>query len=99
MSSHRKASIRELASAAYELEAGVAQGRLQRNAVDGIWQVGDQPLDRWLERYSGHEVVLIVASLDEDRPLETRTCGTCGREYVGARCPTCQEARLRLRGR
>ena len=99
MPSHRRASIRELATAAYELESGVAQGRLRRSAVDGNWTIDDMPLDTWFDTYDGQEVVLIVASLDDERPMEASTCHTCGREYVGIRCPHCRQARIRLRGR
>lgn len=99
MPAYRKASIRELASAAYELDAGVVEGRLHRSAEDGRWMVGDVKLNEWLARYEGQEVVLFVASLDDDRPVASRTCRTCGTEYVGVYCPRCREARVRLRGR
>ena len=99
MPAYRKASIRELASAAYELDAGVVEGRLHRSAEDGRWMVGHVKLNEWLARYEGQEVVLFVASLDDDRPVASRTCRTCGTEYVGVYCPRCREARVRLRGR
>lgn len=99
MPAYRKASIRELASAAYELDVGVIEGRLHRSAEDGRWMVGDVKLNEWLARYEGQEVVLFVASLDDDRPVASRTCRTCGTEYVGVYCPRCREARVRLRGR
>jgi hypothetical protein len=99
MPAYRKASIRELASAAYELDAGVIEGRLHRSAEDGRWVVGDVELNEWLARYEGQEIVLFVASLDDDRPVASRTCRTCGTEYVGVYCPRCREARVRLRGR
>jgi hypothetical protein len=99
MSSHRKASIRELATTAYELDSGVAEGCLHRSAADGSWTIDSLSLDTWFDSYEGQEIVLIVASLDDERPMETRTCRTCGREYVGIRCPHCHQARVRLRGR
>jgi hypothetical protein len=99
MPAHRKASIRELSKAAYELESGVLEGHLTRDSESGVWMVGTRQLDTWLERYEGHEVVLIVASLDDERPMPVRTCRTCGREYRGTECPRCREARIRLRGR
>ncbi len=99
MSSYRKASIRELASAAYELDARVAEGQLHRSAQDGRWMVGGTRLNEWLARYENQEVVLIVASLDDDRPMPSKTCRTCGTEYTGIHCPRCREARIRLRGR
>lgn len=96
MPAYRKASIRELASAAYELEAGVIEGRLHHQ--DGGWMVGNLKLGDWLARYAGQNVVLIVASLEDDRPLATKVCRTCGSEYTSAECPRCREARIRLRG-
>lgn len=98
MPAYRKASIRELVSAAYELELGVVEGRAQRSAQDG-WTIGDSALDQWLSRYEGQEIILIVASLEDDRPVKPRVCRTCGTEYVGIACPRCREARIRLRGR
>ncbi len=94
---YRKASIRELASAAYELDAGVIEGALRRGD-DGDWAINDTRLNNWLARYTDQNVVLIVASLDDERPLESKICRTCGAEYTGAECPRCREARIRLRG-
>ena len=99
MPAYRKASIRELASAAYELDARVVEGQLHRSAKDGRWMVGNTQLNEWLDRSANQEVVLIVASLDDDRPIPSKTCRTCGTEYVGIHCPRCREARIRLRGR
>ena len=99
MPAHRKASIRELASAAYELDSGVVEGRLHRSAEDGRWMVNDAKLNEWLARYDGREIVLIVASLEDDRPIPPKVCRTCGSEYRGIECPRCREARIRLRGR
>jgi len=98
MPAYRKASIRELASAAYELNSGVVEGRLHRDAEDGQWMVDDAKLKEWLSRYDGQEIVLIVASLEDDRPITPKVCRTCGREYRGIECPHCREARVRLRG-
>jgi len=94
----RKASLRELATAAYELDAGVAEGQLHRNPQDGRWMVGETQLDSWLKRFADQEVYLIVASLEDDRPLPAKVCRTCGTEYVGIDCPRCRAARVRLRG-
>jgi hypothetical protein len=99
MPAYRKASIRELASAAYELDSGVVEGRLRRGAENGRWMVGNVGLNEWLAGYDGQEIVLIVASLDDDRPLPSKVCRTCGTDYRGGECPRCREARIRLRGR
>lgn len=99
MPAHRKASIRELAADARELDAGVLRGSLQRNPETGRWMVGDRRLDDLLARYDGESIVLIAASLDDERPMPPRTCRTCGTEYRGTHCPRCREARIRLRGR
>jgi hypothetical protein len=99
MPAHRKASIRELSTAAYELESGVVEGRLHRDPENGAWMVGAKRLDAWLDRYDNQEVVLIVASLDDDRPMPLKVCRTCGTEYRSFDCPRCRRARIRLRGR
>lgn len=99
MPAHRRASIRELSTAAYELESGVVEGRLHRDPESGAWMVGERQLDAWLERYDNQEIVLIVASLDDDRPMPLKVCRTCGTEYRGVECPRCRRARIRLRGR
>lgn len=99
MPAHRKASVRELASAAYELDSGVVEGHLRRSAEGGHWMVDDVELDEWLTKYKNQEVVLIVASLEDERPLPPKICHTCGIEYTGVECPHCREARIRLRGR
>ena len=99
MPAYRKASIKELTSAAYELNSGVIEGRLHRDAEDDQWMVNDAKLNEWLSRYDGQEIVLIVVSLEDDRPMLPKVCRTCGREYVGIACPHCREIRIRLRGR
>ena len=99
MPAHRKAAIRELAADAHELSAGVLQGRLRRDPDTGTWMVGETRLDELLARHQGEEIVLIVASLDDERPMPPRICRTCGMEYRGSHCPRCREARIRLRGR
>ena len=99
MPSYRRASIRELTSAAYELESGVVEGRLHHSEKDGYWMIGDEKLDDWLAQYNGQEIVLIASSLEDDRPMPPKVCRTCGSKYVGIECPRCREARIRLRGR
>ncbi len=99
MPAYRRASIRELTSSAYELDSGVVEGHLRRSSGNSDWMVGETELNEWLARYSGQEIVLIVASLEDDRPIPPKVCRTCGTEYVGLECPRCREARIRLRGR
>jgi hypothetical protein len=99
MPAHRKANIRELTYAAYELDAGVVEGQLHRATKDGQWILGDTKLNEWLGKYNDQEIVLIVASMDDKRPVPTKTCRTCGIEYTGIECPRCRAARIRLRGR
>ena len=93
----RKASVLELATAAYELDAAVKRGVLHR--VDGRLTIMGEDLDSVLQRFEGQEIVIIAASLTDDRPIDPRVCRTCGREYFGLECPHCRDARIRLRGR
>jgi len=79
------------------MDASVKRGQLLK--VDGRWTITGDDLDAWLDQFSGQEIVLIAASLNDDRPVDPRTCGTCGREYYGLECPHCRDARIRLRGR
>jgi hypothetical protein len=88
-----------LASAAYELRSGVVEGRLRRSAENGRWMVDDTELNELLTRYEDQEIILIIASLEDDRPIPLKTCRTCGTEYRGIECPRCRKARIRLRGR
>ena len=93
----RKASVLELATYAYELDAGVQRGVLERGK-DGAWNIDGISVDEWLAPYRGQSIVLIAASLEDERPMRAKTCRTCGREYQGVECPHCQRARRRLRG-
>ncbi len=93
----RKAALRELAAAAYELDARVIEGELHQN-LQGEWSVGETVLGDWLKEFAGQRVYLIVAALDDERPLPLKVCRTCGTEYRGIECPRCREARIRLRG-
>lgn len=98
MSAIRRAAILKLATAAYEMNLDVLNGTLARN-VDGRWLVGRQDLLEWLTAHQNEEVVLVLGSLVDERPIEVRTCLTCGRDYTEAECPTCRANRIRLRGR
>jgi hypothetical protein len=93
----RKASVLELATFAYELEAGVLRGVLKQKE-DGSWTVDGKPLGEWLETYRDKSMVFIAASLEDDRPMAPKNCRICGRQYRGVECPDCSRARRRLRG-
>ncbi len=98
MPAYRKASVRELITAAYRLDGHSLQGVLKRNPENDRWEIGGTSLDAWLSRHAGEEIAVILLSMDEEQTLETHICRTCGREYTGPYCPYCREARLRLRG-
>jgi hypothetical protein len=93
----RKATVLEMATAAYEMDAAVKRGLLRK--IDGRWTIMGDDLDEWLEHFNEQEIVLIAASLTDERPVDPRTCRTCGREYFGIECPHCRDARIRLRGK
>jgi hypothetical protein len=95
--SMRKASVLDMATAAYELDAAVKRGVLQR--VEGRLTIMGEDLENVLQRFEGQEIVLIAASLNDERPVDPRVCRTCGREYFELECPHCRDARMRLRGR
>ena len=95
--SMRKASVLEMATAAYELDAAVKRGILHR--AEGRLTIMGEDLESVLQRFEGQEIVLIAASLNDERPIDPRVCRTCGREYFGLECPHCRDARIRLRGR
>jgi hypothetical protein len=95
--SMRKASVLDMATAAYELDAAVKRGVLQR--VEGRLTIMGEDLENVLQRFEGQEIVLIAASLNDERPVDPRVCRTCGLEYFGLECPHCRDARMRLRGR
>jgi len=74
------------------------QGHLRWSDEEG-WHINGVSLQEWLAKYEEQEVVIIVASLDDERPMRVKVCRTCGTEYRGIHCPRCREARIRLRGR
>jgi hypothetical protein len=98
MKTVRKAAILKLASAAYEMKLDVLNGRLRQDESGG-WLIDGRPLADWLSRHAGQEVVLVLGSLEDERPVETRSCRTCGRDYTELECPHCRASRIRLRGR
>lgn len=97
MSSMRRAALLRLASAAYEMNVDVMNGAIHRDE-NGRWRVGEQDLSAWLAAHEGEELVLVLGSLADERPVQTRTCRTCGRDYTELECPYCRANRIRLRG-
>jgi len=94
----RRSIILKLSAAAYEMDLDVANGLLSR-AEDGRWLIGGHDLDEWLSEHEGQEIAIILGSLEDDRPVQTRTCRTCGRDYTDLECPYCRASRIRLRGK
>ncbi|MFO7537856.1 MAG: hypothetical protein R6X32_07325 [Chloroflexota bacterium] len=94
----RRAAILKLAAAAYEMQLEVMNGEIRQDE-NGRWFIGDHDLQSWLEQQRGQEVVFVLGNLHDERPVETRTCRTCGRDYTELECPHCRANRLRLRGR
>lgn len=97
MQNVRRSIILRLSAAAYEMNLDVASGLLTRSD-NGRWTIGGRDLDTWLNEHEGQEVALIMGSLEDDRPVQTRTCRTCGRDYTDLECPYCRASRIRLRG-
>ena len=98
MTNRRRATILKMASTAYEMDLHVVKGIVSRDD-DGHWRIGDRDLKSWLTEFEGEEIVLIFSSLEDKRPVETKTCHTCGRDYFDIDCPYCRESRMRLRGK
>lgn len=97
MTAIRKASILRLASNAHAMDLDVMNGVLARER-DGRWRIGTQDLEKWLTAHEGEELVLVLGSMADDRPVKPRTCLTCGRDYTDLDCPHCRANRMRLRG-
>ena len=97
MSGNRRATIYKLASAAQEAELAVMNGSLRRNEA-GLWFVNSRDLSEWLTAHEGEEVVIVLGSMADERPVQVRTCRTCGRDYTDLDCPHCRANRIRLRG-
>ena len=87
-----------LSANALEMGADVLRGHLQKAREGSEWDLGDTDLTKWLERYEGQDLLIIVAPVGP-ASAERHVCRTCGTEYVGNQCPHCREVRLRLRGR
>ncbi len=97
MNAQRRATIFKLASAAYEIDLDVMNGKLEQD-INGRWTIGQHDLLTWLTQHSGQEVMFVLGSLEDDRAIQTRTCRTCGRDYTELECPHCRANRIRLRG-
>lgn len=97
MSGMRRATVYKLASTAQEAGLDVMSGDLRQDD-DGHWIINGQSLTSWLARHTGEEVVIVLGSLADERPMDVRTCRTCGRDYTDLECPYCRANRIRLRG-
>jgi len=97
MSSNRRAVIYKLAAAAQEADLDVMSGIASQDE-NGRWHIGNHDLITWLSTHEMEELVLVLGSLADERPIEERTCRTCGRDYKDLECPTCRANRIRLRG-
>jgi len=97
MAATRRAAIYKLAAAAQESDLNVMNGILDQDE-DGRWTIGDQDLSAWLAEQEGKELMLVWGLVEDDRPMEIRTCRTCGRDFRDLECPYCRANRIRLRG-
>ncbi len=97
MSAIRRAAIHKLAAAAYEMDLDTMTGVIMQDE-NGRWRIGDYDLDTWLNQHKEEEIVVVLGSIADERPVETRTCRTCGRDYTELECPHCRANRIRLRG-
>ncbi len=93
-----KANALRLANRAMEDGAVVWRGSLAQGE-DGQFTIGDRNLSEWLSRYAGQEVIVVLGRIDASPQTQLRQCSACGRDYEGAECPHCSQARARLRGR
>jgi hypothetical protein len=97
MNSLRRATLLKLASSAYEMNLDVMNGPVSQDE-NGRWLIGSQSLNEWLNRHIGEEIVMVMGSTADNHPVQTRTCRTCGRDYIDMECPHCRANRIRLRG-
>jgi hypothetical protein len=97
MKTMRRSIILKTAAEAYELGLDVMSGRATRDE-NGRWLIDRHVLDEWLQEHEGEDLVLILGSLEDNAPVQTRTCQTCGRDYTDLECPYCRASRIRLRG-
>ena len=97
MSGLRRATIHKLALTAQEAGLDVMSGSLHSDD-EGHWIINGQSLTSWLVKHTGEEVVIVLGSAADERPVDVRTCRTCGRDYADLECPYCRANRIRLRG-
>ena len=97
MSAIRRAAIHKLATAAYEMSLNTMTGVVSQDE-NGRWTIGNHNFETWLALHKEEEIVVVLGSLAEERPVEMRTCRTCGRDYTELECPHCRANRIRLRG-
>lgn len=98
MHSLRRAALRRLAASAYEMNFDTMSGVLQLDE-NGRWTIGKQDLTNWLQTHMGQDLTVVLGADSDERPVETRTCRTCGRDYTDMECPHCRANRIRLRGK
>jgi hypothetical protein len=97
MSGMRRATMHKLATTAHEAGLDVMSGSLRQDD-EGHWIINGQSLTSWLLRHVDEEIVIVLGSLADERPMDVRTCRTCGRDYTDLECPYCRASRIRLRG-
>ena len=97
MSAARRAAIHKLATVAYEMDLDTMTGAVTQDE-NGRWHIGYHDLESWLTLHQEEEIVIVLGSLADERPVETRTCRTCGRDYTELECSHCRVNRIRLRG-
>lgn len=97
MKSLRRAALRKLVATAYEMNFDTMSGVLTKE--NGRWYIGKQDLSEWLDKHLGEDTALVLGADSDERPVEVRTCRTCGRDYTDMECPHCRANRIRLRGR
>ena len=97
MASIRRAAILRMAASAQQMELDVFQGTVI--AEEEQWSIGGRDLQQWLAAHAGEEVVIVLGSLADERPVSVQTCRKCGRDYSEMECPHCRMQRERIRGR
>ena len=70
---------------AEETGAEVLRGDLRYPSDSGGWQLGDIDLSEHLAKYRDHEVVIVIASIEQAGEVEEGkyVCGICGYAIIG----------------